>query len=128
MLKTSLRVMTVVGMAILSVTCGRQETTAEPELRPVRTEVVSLSGAQRQRTFSGTFRAGMESWLSFRVPGRVQRLNVSVGQAVGPGHLIAELGERIGLDVRIDVQLVDRLEPSANGKFKWVISNVPLGV
>lgn len=101
MRKTSLRVMTVVGMAILSVTCGRQETTAEPELRPVRTEVVSLSGAQRQRTFSGTFRAGMESTLSFRVPGRVQRLNVSVGQAVGPGQLIAELESR---DYELQVQ------------------------
>lgn len=43
-------------------------------------------------------------------------------------HLVAELGERLGGDVRVEVQMVDRLETSANGKFKWVISTVPLGV
>jgi phenylacetate-CoA ligase len=43
-------------------------------------------------------------------------------------HLVAELGERLGDEVRVEVRLVDRLEPSANGKFKWVISMVPLGV
>jgi phenylacetate-CoA ligase len=43
-------------------------------------------------------------------------------------HLIAELGERLGADVKIDVQLVDRLESSPNGKFKWVTSSVPLDV
>lgn len=43
-------------------------------------------------------------------------------------HLVHELAARIGADVRIDVQLVDRLEVSPNGKFKWVISKVPLGI
>ena len=43
-------------------------------------------------------------------------------------HLIAELQARLGDAIRIDVQLVDRLEQSANGKFKWVISEVPLGI
>lgn len=43
-------------------------------------------------------------------------------------HLVTALKERLGADVRIEVQMVDRLEPSANGKFKWVISNVPLGI
>jgi RND family efflux transporter MFP subunit len=90
----SLRVVIVIGIAVLGVACDDQETVAEPELRPVRTEVVSLSGAERARTFSGTFRAGMESRLSFRVPGRVLQLAVSVGQAVPPGHLIAQLDSR----------------------------------
>ena len=98
---TRLRAMTVVGMAMLSVTCGRQEKVAEPELRPVRTEIVTLSGTQRQRTFSGTFRAGIESRLSFRVPGRVQRLNVSIGQSVRSGFVIAELEPR---DYELQVQ------------------------
>jgi RND family efflux transporter MFP subunit len=97
----SIRVMTVIGIAVVGVACSRQETIAEPQLRPVRTEVVSLSGAQRQRTFSGTFHAGMESRLSFRVPGRVQQLNVSVGQSVRPGYLIAELDSR---DYELQVQ------------------------
>jgi phenylacetate-CoA ligase len=43
-------------------------------------------------------------------------------------HLITELQARLGDGVRIDVQMVDQLETSANGKFKWVISRVPLGI
>ena len=43
-------------------------------------------------------------------------------------HLVKELATRLGGDVRIDVCMVDRLETSANGKFKWVISHVPLGI
>jgi len=90
----SLRAVTMIGLVIFGAACSRQETVAEPQLRPVRTEVVTLTGAERLRTFSGTFRAGMESRLSFRVPGRVQQLTVAVGQSVSPGHLIAELDSR----------------------------------
>ena len=43
-------------------------------------------------------------------------------------RLVKDLKERLGEDVRVEVQMVDRLESSANGKFKWVISHVPLGV
>ena len=43
-------------------------------------------------------------------------------------HLITELKSRLGDDVRVEVQLVDQLERSPNGKFKWVISHVPLGI
>jgi phenylacetate-CoA ligase len=43
-------------------------------------------------------------------------------------HLVRELTARLGADIRIEVALVDRLEPSANGKFKWVTSHVPLGL
>jgi phenylacetate-CoA ligase len=43
-------------------------------------------------------------------------------------HLVREFKSRLGEDVRIDVTLVDELEHSKNGKFKWVISEVPLGI
>ncbi|HTM32739.1 MAG TPA: hypothetical protein VL263_15610 [Vicinamibacterales bacterium] len=43
-------------------------------------------------------------------------------------HLVTELQARLGDDVRIEVAIVDRLETKANGKFKWVISHVPLGI
>jgi phenylacetate-CoA ligase len=43
-------------------------------------------------------------------------------------HLISELKTRLGQDVTVEVQMVDRLEPAANGKFKWVTSHVPLGI
>lgn len=43
-------------------------------------------------------------------------------------HLLHELQARLGTDVRIVIERVDRLESSANGKFKWVVSRVPLGL
>lgn len=43
-------------------------------------------------------------------------------------HLVTELKARLGDNVAVEVQLVDQLETSKNGKFKWVISRVPLGL
>jgi phenylacetate-CoA ligase len=43
-------------------------------------------------------------------------------------HLVRDLQARVGADVHIDVRMVDRLEMSANGKFKWVVSHVPLDI
>jgi len=43
-------------------------------------------------------------------------------------HLLTELTARLGQDVRVEVQMVDRLEQKASGKFKWVVSHVPLGI
>jgi phenylacetate-CoA ligase len=43
-------------------------------------------------------------------------------------HLIQEFQTRLGSNVRIEVALVDALEHSPNGKFKWVISRVPIGI
>jgi phenylacetate-CoA ligase len=42
--------------------------------------------------------------------------------------LVHDLQERLGPEVRIDVAMVERVEVSANGKFKWVISHVPLEI
>ena len=43
-------------------------------------------------------------------------------------HLVREFKSRLGDDVRIDVSLVNELEHARNGKFKWVVSEVPLGI
>lgn len=43
-------------------------------------------------------------------------------------HLVSELQSRLGTEVRIDVKMVAALETSANGKFKWVISRIALGI
>lgn len=43
-------------------------------------------------------------------------------------HLVREMKNRLGEEVRIDIQIVDRLEQTKSGKFRWVISEVPLGL
>lgn len=43
-------------------------------------------------------------------------------------HLIRELKARLGEDMRIDIELVESMPRTARGKFKWVISEVDLGL
>ncbi|MDH3672005.1 MAG: efflux RND transporter periplasmic adaptor subunit [Gammaproteobacteria bacterium] len=62
-----------------------------PVLRPVRVQPVLVTGAERERTFAGTSKAGLESNVSFRVAGTIQRLAAKVGDRVKPGTLIAAL-------------------------------------
>ena len=60
---------------------------------------------------------------------------VTVRLIAGPGfsahlteHLVHELQARLGEGVTIKVEMVDQLETSPNGKFKWVTSHIPLKV
>ena len=62
------------GLLILALAfpgCSRDLPKDEEILRPVRSQTVIATGGSRARTFSGTARAGQETDLSFRVPGRV---------------------------------------------------------
>jgi RND family efflux transporter MFP subunit len=69
----------------------REPSPTEEILRPVRTEEVVRSSDTRIRTFAGTSRAGQETELSFRVSGRVESLDVRIGQQVARGQRIAAL-------------------------------------
>jgi len=80
--------------------CGR-ETAEEPIVRPVRWQEVFATGTARERTFSGTARAGVESRLSFRVDGTVQRVDVKVGDRVNAGDPVARL-DPADYDLRVE--------------------------
>ncbi len=71
--------------------CADAPPSPEEILRPVRSQTVLATGGGRERTFSGTARAGQETDLSFRVAGKIVELAVAVGDAVGAGDLIARL-------------------------------------
>lgn len=88
------------ALAVLLIACGGDE---EPEavLRPVRYEQVFSTGGSRTRTFSGTAQAALESSLSFKVPGTIERLPVQVGDSVQRRQLIAALDDQ---DYRVQVQ------------------------
>lgn len=43
-------------------------------------------------------------------------------------NLVRDLKERLGQDMRIDIELVQSMPRTARGKFKWVISEVKLGL
>ena len=73
------------------VACGEPPPPPEPVVRPVRVTQVYATGGGRDRSFSGVARAGVESTLSFRVPGAIEELPVRVGNRVRAGQLIARL-------------------------------------
>ncbi len=81
----------VVCIGMLFSACNKEEVPPEPVVRPVQYEQVSTRGGNRTRIFSGVARAGVESQLSFKVPGTISRVSVKVGDAVTEGKLIAEL-------------------------------------
>lgn len=78
-------------MVILMIISCKEEKEAPEVLRPVRYQKVFSTGGGRTRTFSGVAQAGLESRLSFKVPGTIQKLHVKVGDRVSVGQLIAEL-------------------------------------
>ncbi len=82
-----------VGLILVSplIGCGGEAEEASPVIRPVRYQEVLSTGAKRQRSFSGTARAGVESQLSFRVAGTVQSVSVAVGNTVKKGQEVARL-------------------------------------
>jgi len=90
----------VLLLAAASVACGQEEAPAEPVIRTVRYMAVSAAGAEQTRTFSGVARAGVESSLSFRVAGVVDRVAVVVGSRVTRGALIAQL-DPIDYELRV---------------------------
>jgi len=71
--------------------CTEPPPPPEPVIRPVRVIEVYATGGGRARSFSGVARAGVESILSFRVPGTIDELPVRVGDHVRAGQLIARL-------------------------------------
>lgn len=87
----------------LAVACSEPEPPPEV-LRPVRTQTVLASTSSRVRTFSGTARAGIETQLSFRVAGTVDRVAVKVGDEIRAGQEIARLDQE---DYRIAVRRAD---------------------
>lgn len=81
--------------------CG-SEPAQQPELiRPIRYQKVKPGSSLLKRTFSGMAQAGVESRLSFRVPGAVEEVAVQVGDRVKKGQMIARLD---ATDYRLQVQ------------------------
>ncbi len=63
----------------------------KPVIRPVVTYKVQDFVEGRIRTFTGTAKAALKSYLSFRVGGEITQVNISVGDYVKAGKEIASL-------------------------------------
>jgi RND family efflux transporter MFP subunit len=97
----------------LLISCGKEEIETEV-VRPVRYIRVKPASGIREFTFSGTAQAGLESRLSFRIPGAVQEVAVVVGEHVRAGQLIARLDSE---DYQLEVQNAEAQELNAKNNY-----------
>jgi RND family efflux transporter MFP subunit len=74
--------------------CQKEPERKAPVIRPVRTITILSTAGERQRTFTGTAKAGQETTLSFKVSGTIMVLNIRVGDRVRKGSVIATLDLR----------------------------------
>src|SRR3954451_20913174 len=61
--------------------------------RPVLVATVHYEAESPERSFVGTIKPRIETDMGFRVPGKVAKRLVEVGQSVEPGQKLAELDE-----------------------------------
>ena len=100
------------GLSI-GIACSEAPPPPEPVIRPVRVTEVYATDGGRTRAFSGVARAGVESTLSFRVPGAIEELPVRVGDRVDAGQLIARLD---AVDYELQVKETEAAQSQAQAQ------------
>ncbi len=110
----------VLLLAGFVLTCGKSEQAEEEIIRPVRYQQAFATGGTRVRTFTGVTQAGMESDLSFRVPGTVSRMIVKIGDKVRKGQTIAQLDPN---DYQLQVQQADAALANSRAQDRNALAN-----
>src|SRR3979490_410845 len=72
--------------------------------RPVLVATVHYEAESPERSFVGTIRPRVETDMGFRVPGKIARRLVEVGQTVDVGHPLATLDET---DLKLQAEQAD---------------------
>jgi membrane fusion protein, multidrug efflux system len=78
-------------VALLIVGCKQHEQVTYEEIRPVRSETVSITSGSVGAVYSGELHARYESKLGFRVSGKIVNRYVEVGSHVKRGQLLMRL-------------------------------------
>ncbi|MEM7608776.1 MAG: efflux RND transporter periplasmic adaptor subunit, partial [Myxococcota bacterium] len=99
---------------------GDDEAASEPLIRSVRYMRVAASEVGRERTFSGAVRAGNQTRMSFQVSGRVNALNIRVGQTLEEGATVASLD---GTDYELQLQEARANSGQARAQARSAVAN-----
>src|SRR5947207_3458687 len=89
-----LRLTAVTGSLVLIsglTACKKEEKTAAPDIRPVRTVTVEPSAAGETVSLTGEIQPRYQADIGFRVNGKILQRPVDVGTAVKQGDLLARL-------------------------------------
>ena len=90
----SLKSVAWIPVVIVLVGCDQEHVQLPAPIRPVRYVIAQPSSGVRERIFTGAAKAGIESNLSFKVRGTIQKLGLKVGDRVRKNQLIAEIDPR----------------------------------
>ena len=104
-----------VSMALLAIAlAGCNEKVAEKAVppRPVLIATVHYEAESPERSFVGTVKPRIETDIGFRVPGKVARRAVEVGQTVDVGQPLATLDE---VDLKLQAEQADAELSAATG-------------
>lgn len=92
-MKTGITGIIFVTAALLFIACSSEKEAPKELIRPVKYKMVTTSGDETTRSFSGISKSGTEAKLSFRVNGIIVKLNVKEGDRVKTGDVIAVLDD-----------------------------------
>ena len=109
------RLLVGVPLALLAVSlAGCNETVAEKTgpSRPVLVATAHYEAEQPERSFVGTIRPRVEADMGFRVPGKVAKRLVEVGQTVDVGQPLATLDE---VDLKLQAEQAEAEFSAATG-------------
>lgn len=99
--------------------CEKKEETP-PLMRSVKYATVQNLGKGEERIFSGTSHAELETKLSFKVAGTIERLPVGSGEFIQAGTMIAQLDQ---LDYQLKEQETEAALLDAEAKFRNAASD-----
>ena len=100
--------------------CEQEKAPVTEKLRPVSTIVVSGEQKQLYREFSGVAKAGAKSRLSFRVAGKIEHLDVKVGEKLTKGQKIASLNKS---DMELELQKAEAALAQAQAEARNASAN-----
>jgi RND family efflux transporter MFP subunit len=84
------RIVLVIALTLLLAACGKEQP-KKVEIRPVRVTSIQHTPGGEVISLSGQIQAKDQVNLAFRIGGRLQERNVTVGDTVAPGQIVARI-------------------------------------
>lgn len=89
-----MRILLTIILATFLLSCSESKVTTEKAVRPIAWTKVTESSLQQLRTLSGIVAPVEATSLSFEVMGKVQSVDVKLGDTVQKGQILAQLNHR----------------------------------
>jgi len=107
-------------LSLLLPACEKSKTNTEPLIRPVRVAHIESAGAKSRQTLAGVAHASQEMSLSFRVSGTLVSVDVSIGDEMEKGQIVAALDTK---DALIEIQRARASVAKANAEFRSAVAD-----